>query len=1047
MKMLRPGEFLARQGDVGRELNIVKCGTCAVLRAEAPDSPRNGKKSEEQRVATLQQGDWSGGHALVQTRTFRASVVAEGPVTVLSISRERFEALGLHERLHFPRREAMYEGRAKHAKSLAKRMPGVEHITGELKEDEVSFIVRSLKRNAHLRTAMDMSKSEPLRDLARKATRLRAPMQRIIVEGGSAAEYLFIVGDGLAEAVPVELRKGTGTGADEIAEKTSLSSKLIQKAALLQDLLRGDEAASAPVSMAGRKPKKRGGSMIHVEKGMEEIEIEKSTGGKRFRVQTMGFSGEKVFYVGERVREKAQSRVQGFGRFARKNSEPPEADSEVGRVQAVLDNSRVVVAFPSKGAHIYRHCDLVLAREDTVLHMHSGDVFGEISLLYNTRHLATFRAAVDTDVQLYAVHRSDFKECFVRGDNEQLEKRVKLLAEVRALCSLLDSERRDLARNCTGEVCFAAGKCVLQEGKQRYTPQWYIVDGGSALVSKQGRPLRELRRGDYFGERSVLRGDACNSVTVTAGRNGLRCLCLEVELLSSFGLDAFTGLERVDEDVCTLKPKGWQERYAVDHKKLSSVQLLGEGAFGKVMLQRDPVTGTAYALKQISKRGVRSHGAEVQIRNERNLHAMVNSPFIIHLHAAYRDSLFVYMLLEAAEGGCLEDTICHRQRFPMDEWSENVLFYVACITEGLGHLHERKIAHRDLKPGNVLLDSRGYAKICDLGFARFVLRKTYTFLGTPDYMAPEILDFPHEHDEKVDWWALGVLTFELLSGQTPWCAGDDASTAPFTVRRSQQAKPLPQRDLPPETPQVAASFTVGLLTAAVEKRLGAKGAPQLRKHPWFSTNGFNFDSLRSGTFPAPVTKYERRSSKTFEKAEKPEEETAEVTLMHHDVDQVFRPVPDEDFFWNNVVLTEGQIKKTGGSSGSYDAFALTMTDCAVRICCESDSAICFGLTEESSDDRLFARGFWIGIVPSMAEGGRPQGGNGFLTTGGATLAIDEGEALVFQEDKVVHSFGKVGVRHMFGKVFMSKPDSSAMMTCYAEVPDDEDAGKWDDVFA
>eukprot|EP00435_Cladocopium_sp_Y103_P032887 s426_g8.t1 len=165
-KRFRPGEYLARQGAVGRELNIVKTGTCAVMRktGDAPkDSTSTGFPSddeEDQRIATLWPGDWSGGQALVETRTFRASVVAEEPgVVVLSISREGFEALGLHQRLHFPRRNAMYEGRAKKAGNVVKRMPGVEHIAGKLTEDEISFIARSIGRNPNLRSAMDMAKS------------------------------------------------------------------------------------------------------------------------------------------------------------------------------------------------------------------------------------------------------------------------------------------------------------------------------------------------------------------------------------------------------------------------------------------------------------------------------------------------------------------------------------------------------------------------------------------------------------------------------------------------------------------------------------------------------------------------------------------------------------------------------------------------------------------------------------------------------------------------------------------------------------------------
>jgi len=548
-------------------------------------------------------------------------------------------------------------------------------------------------------------------------------------------------------------------------------------------------------------------------------------------------------------------------------------------------------------------------------------------------------------------------------------------------------------------------------------------------------------------------------VTVTAGSAGLTCLCIDIEVLNSFGLDAFAGLESMEQEVCSLKPTGWQERYAVDPSKLKCIKCLGEGSFGKVILQIDPATAKTYALKQISKRGVRLHGVELHIRNERALHAMVNSPFIVHLYASYRDELFVYMLIEAAEGGSLEDVIGHRRANPsgnMKAWAEELMFYAACMVEGLGHLHERKIAHRDIKPGNVLLDARGYAKICDLGFARFVLRKTYTFLGTPEYMAPELLDFPHEHDEKVDWWALGVVMFELLSGQTPWHAGDNQADAPYTIRRGQQAKPFPHRDLPKDTPQAAISFCVDLMNSSPDRRLGVQGANQVRSSRWFTENSFSWDGLRSREMMPPRSKYVRRSSKAsssfsraFSATTDMSEDKCVVNVDEHDEDDVFNLLPNEDCFWTNVVFIDGVVKKTGGSNRTPDAWATTMSSCVVRMNCSMTKAtgvVCYGLTSEPTDDHNFAHGYWIGILPHF-KGARPQGENGFMVASGSsmTIAIDEGEALVFQDGQVIHNFGKVDHESMYAKVFLRDLNDSADISCYTEVPDDE--SQWDAVFA
>lgn len=272
---------------------------------------------------------------------------------------------------------------------------------------------------------------------------------------------------------------------------------------------------------------------------------------------------------------------------------------------------------------------------------------------------------------------------------------------------------------------------------------------------------------------------------------------------------------------------------------LELMETLGTGTFGRVRLCKNPSENSYHAMKVLKKHEVVRLKQVEHILSEKQILTSVHHPFIVNMIKCFQDDKNLYMLLEYVPGGELFSHLRKAGRFS----NETTRFYAAEIILAIEYLHSLDIIYRDLKPENLLLDREGHMKITDFGFAKHVEERTWTLCGTPEYLAPEIIQ-SKGHGKAVDWWALGILIYEMLAGYPPFY-----DEHPFGIYEKILAGRI---DFPKHFDIHAKDLIKRLLTADRTKRIGnlKNGAQDLRKHKWF--RGLDWSSLEQKLMPAPI---------------------------------------------------------------------------------------------------------------------------------------------------------------------------------------------------
>ncbi|CAK63546.1 unnamed protein product (macronuclear) [Paramecium tetraurelia] len=257
---------------------------------------------------------------------------------------------------------------------------------------------------------------------------------------------------------------------------------------------------------------------------------------------------------------------------------------------------------------------------------------------------------------------------------------------------------------------------------------------------------------------------------------------------------------------------------------------LGTGSFGRVRLAKQKSNNKYVALKMLKKIEILRLKQVDHIISEFNILKQIKHPFLIEMSGYTQDERYLYFVLEYIQGGELFTYL----RNAGTVQNEEAQFYSAQVVLMFEYLHTKNIVYRDLKPENLLVQSDGYLKLTDFGFAKVVEDRTYTLCGTPEYLAPEIL-LNKGHSKPVDWWCLGIFIYEMLAGIDPF--NDEDPMAIYQKILKGKVK------FPRNFDNEAKSLVKHLLEQDVTKRFGnlKNGVDDIKSHKWYET--FNWKDI------------------------------------------------------------------------------------------------------------------------------------------------------------------------------------------------------------
>ncbi|KAH8827925.1 kinase-like domain-containing protein [Flagelloscypha sp. PMI_526] len=299
------------------------------------------------------------------------------------------------------------------------------------------------------------------------------------------------------------------------------------------------------------------------------------------------------------------------------------------------------------------------------------------------------------------------------------------------------------------------------------------------------------------------------------------------------------------DSVGVNNPARSRGRYKLDDFIIQ--RTLGTGSFGRVHLVRSKHNLRFYAIKVMNKQRIVALKQVEHTNNEQRILTSIEHPFIVTLWGIFQCSTYLYMVMDFVPGGELFMLLRRSGTFP----DPVAKFYAAEVACALRFLHEHGIIYRDLKPENILLNADGHIKVADFGFAKQAVDFTYTLCGTPDYLAPEIIK-QSAYNHSVDWYALGVLIFEMLCGMPPFHEQTDLPPHEYQISLYDRiSKGITHVHMPNHMNRNAIDLIRNLMHIDPTRRFGNLSNQHFDVyfHPWF--NEVDWDRLSQREITAP----------------------------------------------------------------------------------------------------------------------------------------------------------------------------------------------------